>query len=406
MSIDKEKLNQLQTLLTVVDNSITKREFAVAFKAVYDFVVQIKAHNEADFKDIKGQISQLSDSLQQNAKQELTDLKENLNTVLKDVISEIRVECDAKMQAVDMKMDTVRSGMDGIDGMDGKDADEQKVVRDVLEQLPKLDLVETQDIVAKLERLKGDKRLDASAIKNLPTGKGSASAPKSLRWLNDITNAHTATDGQVLVSNGDKTYSFEDATGGGVDTANSPNANEFARFTDADTIEGRTVSEVLVDLGFTASITELNYTDGVTSAIQTQLDAKQPLDTQLTALAGLSYTGNALKYVRINAGENGFELASVSGGTGITRAVVVTSGSGTMGATAATDYVYLVAAAHTMTLPTAVSNTNRYTVKNNHSAAITVDTTSSQTIDGTTTITINPQSSVDLISDNANWNII
>lgn len=35
---------------------------------------------------------------------------------------------------------------------------------------------------------------------------------------------------------------------GGVDTANSPNANEFARFTDADTIEGRTVAEVLSDL--------------------------------------------------------------------------------------------------------------------------------------------------------------
>lgn len=37
--------------------------------------------------------------------------------------------------------------------------------------------------------------------------------------------------------------------GGGIDTANSPNANEFARFTDADTIEGRTASEVKADLG-------------------------------------------------------------------------------------------------------------------------------------------------------------
>lgn len=33
----------------------------------------------------------------------------------------------------------------------------------------------------------------------------------------------------------------------------------------------------LVTLGFTATITELNYIDGVTSAIQTQLDAKAPL---------------------------------------------------------------------------------------------------------------------------------
>ncbi len=109
------------------------------------------------------------------------------------------------------------------------------------------------------------------------------------------------------------------ATGatGPVDTANSPNANEFARFTDATHIEGRTAAEVksdldleigtdlqawssnldeysavnptaaglallddanaaaqLVTLGITASAAELSYTDGVTSAIQTQLDLK------------------------------------------------------------------------------------------------------------------------------------
>jgi hypothetical protein len=40
----------------------------------------------------------------------------------------------------------------------------------------------------------------------------------------------------------------------------------------------------------------------------------QPLDTQLTSLAGLSYAGNASKYVRVNAGETGFELNTVAGG--------------------------------------------------------------------------------------------
>lgn len=37
--------------------------------------------------------------------------------------------------------------------------------------------------------------------------------------------------------------------------------------------------------------TELGYVSGVTSAIQTQIDGKQPLDADLTALAGLSTTG-------------------------------------------------------------------------------------------------------------------
>lgn len=99
-------------------------------------------------------------------------------------------------------------------------------------------------------------------------------------------------------------------------------------------------------------------------------------------------------------------VAQSGGGSGITRTVVVTSGTVTAGATASTDYTYLVAGAHTVTLPTAVGNTNRYTVKNDHSAAITIGTTSSQTIDGTTSIQISPEDSVDLISDGSNWRII
>lgn len=44
----------------------------------------------------------------------------------------------------------------------------------------------------------------------------------------------------------------------------------------------------------------------------------QPLDTQLTALSGISYTSNAGKFIRVNAGETGFELATVSGSGTVT----------------------------------------------------------------------------------------
>lgn len=97
--------------------------------------------------------------------------------------------------------------------------------------------------------------------------------------------------------------------------------------------------------------------------------------------------------------------AGASSGS-IVRSVIVTSGATTVGSSLSTDYVYLVAGAHTITLATAVGNTNQYTIKNNHTVAITVNTTSSQTIDGTTTITINPQGSVTLISTGSNWSVI
>lgn len=53
-----------------------------------------------------------------------------------------------------------------------------------------------------------------------------------------------------------------------------------------------------------------SYTDGEISTLDA---AKQNVDAQLTSISGLSYTGNALKVVRVNAGETDFELATVSG---------------------------------------------------------------------------------------------
>ena len=53
-------------------------------------------------------------------------------------------------------------------------------------------------------------------------------------------------------------------------------------------LDGATVTTSELNLldGVTATTTELNYVDGVTSAIQTQLDNKQPLDADLTSLSG------------------------------------------------------------------------------------------------------------------------
>ena len=98
--------------------------------------------------------------------------------------------------------------------------------------------------------------------------------------------------------------------------------------------------------------------------------------------------------------------AAASGGSGITRTIVTTSGSLTLGSTSMTDYVYLVAGAHTLSMPTAVGNTNRYTVKNDHTAAITIDTTGAETIEGAASISLDPEKAVDIISNNTNWRII
>lgn len=100
------------------------------------------------------------------------------------------------------------------------------------------------------------------------------------------------------------------------------------------------------------------------------------------------------------------KIEAMLGSSGITRTVVVTSGSATMGSSASTDYAYFVAGAHTMSLPAASGNTNRYTVKNNHSANITIDTAGAETVEGAASISIAPQESVDLMSNGTNWFVI
>jgi hypothetical protein len=89
----------------------------------------------------------------------------------------------------------------------------------------------------------------------------------------------------------------------------------------------------LNDLGVTSTSSELNYTDGVTSAIQTQLDGKQPLDADLTAVAGLATSGLV---ARTGAGTAAARSIAVSGLATIADGDAV-AGNPTVGVPAATQ---------------------------------------------------------------------
>jgi hypothetical protein len=117
-----------------------------------------------------------------------------------------------------------------------------------------------------------------------------------------------------------------------------------------------------------------------------------------------SITGTPTYNLAVDSSGNVIEV-STGGGSGITRSVSSISSNTSAGSTASTDYVYFVTGTTTLTLPTAVGNTNMYTIKS-ISGTTVVATTSSQTIDGTTTIGIANQDSVSLISDGSNWNVV
>lgn len=75
-------------------------------------------------------------------------------------------------------------------------------------------------------------------------------------------------------------------------------------------VDDADAAALLTTLGITPTVTELNYVDGVTSAIQTQLDAKQALDADLTALAALSGT-NTIYY---RSAANTWTAVTIGGG--------------------------------------------------------------------------------------------
>jgi hypothetical protein len=103
----------------------------------------------------------------------------------------------------------------------------------------------------------------------------------------------------------------------------------------------------------------------------------------------------------------GVKWSTLTDQIGIVRIVTVTSGNYSAGSAVSTDYVYLIAGAHTTTMPTATGNSNRYTFKNNHTVAVTINRAGSDTIEGATSLTLGPNESVDLISNNTSaWSVI
>jgi hypothetical protein len=119
-----------------------------------------------------------------------------------------------------------------------------------------------------------------------------------------------------------------------------------------------------------------------------------------------SYSGTVVGVLGFDASGN-IITTTAGGGGGITRSVNNISTNITAGAAALTDYVYFISGTTTLTLPTAVGNTNRYTLKNVGINTITINTTSSQTIDGSASVSISvTETSIDVVSDGTNWNVI
>jgi hypothetical protein len=87
----------------------------------------------------------------------------------------------------------------------------------------------------------------------------------------------------------------------------------------------------------------------------------------------------------------------------IVRAISSISATTTIGSAAFTDYIYFCNGTFSLTQPTAVSNTNRYTYRNTGSGSITLNPTGAETINGASSLVIPSGNSIDLQSDGTGW---
>lgn len=102
-----------------------------------------------------------------------------------------------------------------------------------------------------------------------------------------------------------------------------------------------------------------------------------------------------------------FSSVAATGGSGITRTTSVITASATASNAASTDYVYLCAAGLKLTLPTAISNNNLYTVKNTSNSSVLIVTSAGQSIDGSSTALMPVQNqSLSFISNNSVWGVV
>lgn len=109
------------------------------------------------------------------------------------------------------------------------------------------------------------------------------------------------TSGQFLTTDGLGALTFnswgDSVSIGGSGTYGSISGNTLTLdlITDTDVATGANIDAAKIGTGVVSN-TEFNYLNGVTSALQTQLDAKQASDATLTALAGLSTGANKIPY--------------------------------------------------------------------------------------------------------------
>lgn len=320
---------------------------------------------DADFKELDAQIGQLKDKLKEKVQVKTLD---QVNIELEKFRR--RISLDPLIQAVKNIESSLSSKYDElVSQIDEKNGEISKAIasKSSTEKVSQL-RTEIDDLNIQLSTLEETRKSDIDKIK------------KSIPDLTDLE---------------DRLGELTTKLSARIDVLEEEEPQEIKDWQD-------TIDRLRIEL-----INRINSIGGGSMNRQITVGNTDPLTkyTDINLKAGSNVTittanNNATRRVDIT-------IASSGGGGGSTRSINSISTSQTAGSASGTDYVYLCSGTMTLTMPDATAgNTNLYTVKNVGTGIITINCTGGQTIDNDPTVIMPVRyTSVDLISDTANWDI-
>jgi hypothetical protein len=198
-----DKLEKLKGLLTMVNESLSRSEFELAFKTLMEFVkkfkIELTTSNEQTVKELTNLINSLSVKLEVTNGQKLGEAKSKLdeynlliNKALKDQENGLNFIRD-KVRKIKVGSDGI-NGRDGVNGVPGKDGspDTPVEIRNKLETLQgeeKLhieDIWQLQEELDKLRKLKTNNMV--GGLRPSPTGVETPAGD-----INGVNKAYTVT---------------------------------------------------------------------------------------------------------------------------------------------------------------------------------------------------------------------
>lgn len=247
-----DKIDKLKALLELSQNdTITPKEVEKFLAMVLSFIKQSKDRFETISKESLKEI--------ENAVEKISDYYSNTTKDISKKTTQITLEFNKKISEAKILIEEIKKieVKDGEQGLQGEKGDRGEVGEKGEMGSPD----KPEEVRDKLEILKKDNRLDISAIKGLDKiGKDIENRAigivdqRTSFLINKVSNLKTQVD--TLEASEGNWGQIGGTISSQTDLQTALNAKQ----------------DVLT--GLTATVTELNYTDGVTSAIQTQLNSK------------------------------------------------------------------------------------------------------------------------------------